>query len=130
MFEARLKQLRENKGLSQYAFANKLGLSQSAVGNWESGKRIPDAEMLCAIADYFEVSVDYLLGRSDNKNPEIFISNLMDQISYYKFHNLASSLNLNFSPPLLYAFDNLNPEHQKTISHMIEFFQDIEHKQK
>ena len=123
MFEARLKQLREQKGLSQYTFAKMLGLSQSAVGNWEAGKRIPDAEMLCIIANYFGVSVDYLLGRSDTKNPEIYVKKIMNQINLYK-----NDLNSNFALQLFYTFDSLNPEHQKTILHMIEFFHEIEHK--
>lgn len=62
MFRIRLKQLRESKGLSQYAFAQKMGVAQSTVGNWESGKREPNYSTLQKLADYFGVSTDYLLG--------------------------------------------------------------------
>ena len=64
MFSLRLKELRESHNLSQQSFANIINVSQSTVGMWESGKRTPDSEMLAKIADYFDVSVDYLIGRS------------------------------------------------------------------
>lgn len=63
MFRIRLKELRENAGLSQYSFADKFGISQSTVGNWEAGKREPNFNTMERIADFFNVSVDYLLGR-------------------------------------------------------------------
>lgn len=68
MFRIRLKELRENLGLSQYAFADRFGVAQSTVGNWESGIREPNFDTIQRLADFFGVSVDYLLGRSE-KNP-------------------------------------------------------------
>lgn len=65
MFRIRLKELREQKGLSQDAFSKDIGVSQSTVGNWESGTRHPKMDVLEKIARYFDVSIDYLLGRSD-----------------------------------------------------------------
>lgn len=65
MFNIRLKELRESKGLSQYAFAAEFNISQSTVGNWEAGTRTPDSKTLSSLADYFGVSVDYILGRTD-----------------------------------------------------------------
>lgn len=65
MFSLRLKGLRESHNLSQQSFANIINVSQSTVGMWESGKRTPDSEMLAKIADYFDISVDYLIGRSN-----------------------------------------------------------------
>ena len=58
-----LKKLRKQKGLSQSAFAEILHASQNTVSQWESGKREPSYEITQQIADYFNVSVDYLLGR-------------------------------------------------------------------
>ncbi len=66
-FAIRLKELRESKNLSQYDLANELGISQSAIGNWEAGKREPNFTMMQTLANYFGVSVDYLLGRADEK---------------------------------------------------------------
>jgi repressor LexA len=65
LFRIRLKELREQKGLSQDAFSKDIGVSQSTVGNWESGTRHPKMDVLEKIARYFDVSTDYLLGRSD-----------------------------------------------------------------
>lgn len=66
-FSIRLKQLRESSGDSQYAFADKFGISQSTIGNWEAGKREPSFGTLLNLADYFNVSTDYLLGRETQK---------------------------------------------------------------
>ena len=63
MFRIQLKKLRENSGLSQYSFAAELGVAQSTIGGWESGTREPNLSTLNRIADYFGVTVDYLLGR-------------------------------------------------------------------
>lgn len=62
-FQIKLKQLREERDLSQYDFARMFGVSQGAVGNWESGKREPKHETTVRIADFFGVTTDYLLGR-------------------------------------------------------------------
>ena len=69
MFRIMLKTLREDSGLSQETFAKEIGMAQSTIGMWESGKREPNFETTQKIADFFEVSVDYLLGRVDNPNP-------------------------------------------------------------
>jgi len=66
MFRIRLKELREQKEISQYKFADDLKLSQSTIGNWEAGKREPNFDTLIKIAQYFNVSVDYLLGITDS----------------------------------------------------------------
>lgn len=62
----RIKQLREEKGLSQRALAKKIGASFKAVNFWENGKVEPSAKFICALADVFECTCDYLLGRSDD----------------------------------------------------------------
>ena len=65
MFSIRLKELREKNNLSQQAFAIKMNISQSTIGMWESGKREPNFSTIQKLADYFNVSVDYLLGRTE-----------------------------------------------------------------
>ena len=62
MFRIRLKELREKAGLSQYKFAEKFGVSQSTVGNWEAGAREPNFKTLQRLAKFFDVSLDYFLG--------------------------------------------------------------------
>lgn len=68
MFALRLKELRENKGLSQKQLANKLDVSQSTVGMWESKKREPNFSTTEKIANFFGVSIDYLLDNTTSAN--------------------------------------------------------------
>jgi len=64
-FAAMLKQLREEKRLSQKDIADYLGITRQAVASYELAKREPDYEVLKKLADYFDVSIDYLLGRAN-----------------------------------------------------------------
>ena len=66
-FKDNLKILRNKKGLSQVALAEQLGFSKSLIGLYETGDRMPSFEALEVIADYFNVSIDYLMGK-DNKS--------------------------------------------------------------
>ena len=63
----RIKQLREEANLTQEQLAAKLGLTKGAVGNYETGARRPDGEIQEAIADLFNVELDYLNGRTNNR---------------------------------------------------------------
>lgn len=63
----RLKQLREQKRLNQDGLAMKINVSQSTISAYEVGERTPDLETLVTIANFFDVSIDYLVGRSDIK---------------------------------------------------------------
>lgn len=64
-----IKQLRLENNLRGEDFGNIFEVTKTAVSNWESGKRTPDSDMIIKIADYFNVSVDFLLGLEDNKVP-------------------------------------------------------------
>lgn len=59
----RLRELRKNRRLSQSEFARQFGVAQNTVSNWENGNRLLDTDTANKIADFFGVSVDYLLGR-------------------------------------------------------------------
>lgn len=65
----RLKELREKRGISQVRLAIELNLNQNSISRYESGAREADYATLITIADYFNVSLDYLLGRTER--PEI-----------------------------------------------------------
>lgn len=62
----RLKALREKKGISQKFVAAKIGVNNSTLSGYESGYREPDGETLLRLADFYEVTTDYLLGRSNS----------------------------------------------------------------
>ena len=64
-FAERLKELREEKGLSQNALAKELHFSQPAITRWENKTQIPNIEVAILIAKYFNVTTDYLLGLED-----------------------------------------------------------------
>lgn len=73
-FSERFKQLRTEHELSQQNLANQLGFSKSSVNMYERGEREPGIESLEAIADYFNVDMDYLLGKSDIPNRLVWLS--------------------------------------------------------
>jgi len=62
----RLKQLRENRKLSQLKLALDLNMNQNSISRYENGEREADYNTLIKFADYFGVSLDYLLERTDN----------------------------------------------------------------
>lgn len=68
-FSERLSALRKEKNISLKELGCILGVTDESVRLLEKSKRSPSFEILCALADYFEVSIDYLTGRTDN--PEI-----------------------------------------------------------
>ncbi len=70
MLSERLILLREEKGITKKAIAMHLKIDQSTYGKYELDKREPDYETLLKLADFYEVSVDFLLGRSDIRNPQ------------------------------------------------------------
>ena len=65
MFPQRLKQLRKEMGLSQKSLSEHLGVTQQAVGKWETGRSSPDPATLARLAELLETSADYLLGISE-----------------------------------------------------------------
>lgn len=67
----RLKSLREAQNMSQQDLADKLKINRSTYARYELGQTQPDFDTLQKIADFYEVSIDYLLGRTDIRNPEV-----------------------------------------------------------
>ncbi|MBR1529453.1 MAG: helix-turn-helix transcriptional regulator [Oscillospiraceae bacterium] len=63
MLATQMKKLRHQKGLTQQELADYLHVSKGTVGMWETGRREPDIEILSRLADFYQVSVDYLIGR-------------------------------------------------------------------
>ena len=66
-FEERLTALRAAAGVSQQTIGDMLGVTRWSVHNYETGKNRPDYDGLLALADYFDVSLDYLAGRSESR---------------------------------------------------------------
>lgn len=67
-FRNRLVNMRKQKSLTQKELAELIGASERGIQNYEIGYRKPTFELLIALADFFDVSIDYLVGRTDNPN--------------------------------------------------------------
>lgn len=63
---AQFKRIRMEMGLTQRQVADGIGVAEQAYQRYEYGRTIPSAHVLIALADYFDVSLDYLVGRSDD----------------------------------------------------------------
>lgn len=63
-----LKLLRKNKGYTQIAVQMKTGIEQALLSKFENGERIPPTETLIKLADFYNVSIDYILCRTQNPN--------------------------------------------------------------
>lgn len=79
-FGERLKELREDKGLLNKDLAKAINVEPATITNWEKGNRSPKEDVLIKIADYFNCSLDYLLGRTDNKSSKLVTGKFNDNI--------------------------------------------------
>lgn len=70
-----LKLIRNNRGISQQTLANTIGTTQQSINMYENHKIEPDINTLISLADYFDVTVDYLIGRTDENNQPLSDSN-------------------------------------------------------
>lgn len=98
MLSKRLRELRTNKGLKQSDLAEILSISTSRYGQYETGRRSPDYNLLIQIADFYNVSIDYLLGRTNVIKPE----NIKDD-------------------DLLVRINSTNPENKAKIEQFLNF---------
>lgn len=104
-----MKKLREKLQLTQVQVAKDLNLSKQTYNYYENGKRNPDMETLIKIADYYNVSIDYLLGRTNVIKPE----NIEDD-------------------DLLVRINSTNPENKAKIEQFLNFltFEEEQHAKK
>ena len=82
-FSVRIAQIRKQMGLSQFQFGELFNMAQRTVAAWEAGDRTPSFSVMSEIADRLDVSVDYLLGRTEEKEkkqPAADNSELLDDI--------------------------------------------------
>lgn len=87
-FGYKLASLRKLKNLTRKELAEILSISYPALSNYENNERFPDQEMLITIADYFDVSIDYLLGRTNIREPMENIIFEKSQSYYYDTETL------------------------------------------
>jgi len=75
--------LRKKKNMTQRDLGKALGVSTSAIAMWETGQREPDAETLTTIANYFEVSIDELLGREEIPTNKVFTEEIPPEVNVF-----------------------------------------------
>ncbi|EHC6275942.1 helix-turn-helix transcriptional regulator [Listeria monocytogenes serotype 1/2b] len=76
MFSDTLRKLRNKEQLTQDQLASKVGITRDTLANYETGRREPDFATLKNIANYFEVSTDFLLGREEFDNSDLFAAHI------------------------------------------------------
>ncbi len=65
IISTKIKELRIEKGLTQKQLANAISTTDDSIYSWEKGRSEPNCDMICALCNYFEVSADFLLGRTE-----------------------------------------------------------------
>lgn len=116
----RLKELRDEKKLSQEEVAKAIGTSQTNIGRWEKGLNEPSSGFVIKLANYFEVSIDYLLGREDDFGNITVTPSPSSDLS-------ASSPNASLTPEereLLELYKKLPGTRKKTVLDTIRFMSD------
>lgn len=120
MFQKCLKQLRESKNLTQKNLAEILNLTQSTIAYYETGQKLPTIENLLAIAKFFDVSTDFLLGVSndDYSIKKNYAETTRENANPYNTSSIDYS-------KLIGYYDRLNNENQDyIIGKMIELYKD------
>lgn len=102
-----LRQLRDSKGISQQMLADAIGVSQPSINKYENHNIEPDIETLRRIADYFETSVDYIVGHTD-------IRRRIEQTEAYELNETEQKL--------IDSFRDLTPEQRQCILMTVKTF--------
>lgn len=72
MFKDLLVELIQNKGITAYKLSKDTGISEALISNWKTGRQLPKYDSIILLCDYFEVSADYLLERTEiPENPNV-----------------------------------------------------------
>ena len=83
IFAERIKELRINKGLTQQELGNIFGVTSTGVSYWESGKAIPNMDIINKLSDYFGVTIDYMIGKKelDENNKGMILFRKAEQVN-------------------------------------------------
>lgn len=110
--KTRIRELRTSKKMTQTALGLSVGYAQNTISKIESGKVVPNAEILCKIADYFHTSVDYLLYRSEQR-----------------YTTIAASLSIPHTTQYLQKLNSLSPQAQNSIYYLLVVIMNSEDKE-
>ena len=87
----RIRQLREENHMSQVALAMIFSTTQASISKYELEKSLPDLDLVVKMADYFHVSIDYLLGRSPYRETENYTLSDKEELCLNLFNNLSQT---------------------------------------
>ena len=108
-----LRKLREQKNITQIKLSTDLEVSQELISRYELGTSFPQPQMLIKLANYFNCSVDYLLGITDVSTPTNYLANNYNKHDLElinKYHSLSSEDKKCFDKFLLFLTDNSSAE--------------------
>lgn len=110
-FHEKLKMLMQRKGITNYRLAKDIGCSATTVGYWLQEKSAPTAEYIQAIAGYFGVSTDYLMGADDTDSQERYeqqeVADMLDEIRKNPEMRTMFSITRNATPEQLRQYINV-----------------------
>ena len=113
----KIKEQRENKGLSQAELAEKLGITQDSISLWEKNRRIPNTPYIIALCKVFKISTDYLLG---TENEFGIKENTAPTPQYYSADEQQ----------LITTYRTLSPGKKKALFDMLEITTELQSKKK
>lgn len=113
LFSQRLQYLRKKERLTQQDLAQKIGVAKSTISQYEKGSRQPNLEMLEKIADFFNVDIDYLMGRDLTQKIE-YTEKKKEEVSNHTETYIKNLL-------ALFAGEDFTPKETEEIKNYIEF---------
>lgn len=117
MFRIELKRNRESMNLTQEKLAEIIGVSQSAVGLWESGKREPNISTLCKLADFFGITVDSLIDHNCTKNNDVPVLTKLtenEEDLLVKYRAIGNSARSRIMNALNFEYEAIHQENAKS----------------
>lgn len=125
IFSERLRELREQKGLSMFTLAQQISVSDAAICKWENATNEPKASYISLLAEYFEVSSDYLLGLESDFGVKKYstplktetppLPNPLEKELLKIFHSLPQERQLQILEYAQYVDSRVNPQKEKNI---------------
>ena len=115
-FARNLKILRIEHGISQKDLAKELGISRSCLANYETGNREPDNDILIRVADRFQVTVDYFLGRTEYQNMDLSLQEIEESVRIKKKYVLW---------PLTFDLSVLTLEGKIFVTQLYDYFDSL-----
>lgn len=120
--QERLKSLRKEIGLTQAEMAKKVGVTSSAYGFWERGRNEPDLKMIAKLAEIFDVSTDYLLGRTSDRHRPYYELTAKD---HKEIDNYIDNIETDLSAGLLLDGEPIDADALATLRENIRFAAEI-----